>query len=302
MEIRIIGVPVFQGCNIRGVDLAPKTLREKGVFDSLNEFFTVVDQGDIELLPSSEEKMFEANAGVKYYDIILDMNKKICSMVEQNSREGAFSIVVGGDHSVGAGSVAGASIAFNHNIGVVWFDAHSDMNTALTSPSKNFHGMPLATSMYVGPKEMRSLGVDKRKVKPTDSFLVGVRSMDPGEVEFKDVQGVNHYTISFIRKRGMEVVADEIVETLRKNDIDKIHFSFDLDSLSPEITTAYNCPVNDGISLEELTIFIEKLFGSGKVCSMDFTEYNPLLDSDGKGIEVCRTIFETIAKTLSSVK
>lgn len=298
MEIRIIGVPVFQGCNILGVDKAPDYLRENGVFDVLRERFTVIDQGNISLLPSAEETMYAANQGVKYYDTILDMNNQICKIVEQNTREGAFSIVVGGDHSVGAGSVAGASIANNHNIGVVWFDAHSDMNTPLTSPSKNYHGMPLATSMYVGPKDMRSLGVDKRKVKPTDTFLVGVRNMDPGEVEFKDNQGVNHYTISFIRKRGMAVVADEIIETLRRNGIGKIHFSFDLDSLSPEETTAYNCPVPDGVSLDETITFIEHLFGSGKVCSMDFTEYNPLLDHDGKGMIACRKIIETIAKSM----
>lgn len=298
IEIRIIDVPVFQGCNIRGVEKAPDALRAAGVYDALKAHFHVVEQGAIELLSTTEEAMFQANAGVKYYDTMVDMNSKLCSMVEKNCREGAFTIVVGGDHSVGAGSVAGASIAFNHNIGVVWFDAHADMNTPLTSPSKNYHGMPLATSMYVGPKEMRSLGVDKRKVKPTDTFLVGVRSMDPGEIEFKDNQGVNHYTISFIRKRGMAVVADEIVETLRRNGIEKIHFSFDLDSLSPEVTTAYNCPVPDGISLEELILFIEHLFGSGKVSSMDLTEYNPLLDGDGKGIAVCRTIFDTIARVL----
>lgn len=298
MEIRIIGVPVYQGCNIQGVDLAPDVLRENKIFDVLKEHFTVVDMGNIDILPSSEDTMLDANNGVKYYDVMVDMNRKICDMVERNSREGAFSIVVGGDHSVGAGSVAGSSIAFGHNMGVVWFDAHSDMNTPLTSPSKNYHGMPLATSMYVGPKEMRSLGVDKRKVKPTETFLVGVRSMDPGEIEFKDTQAVNHYTISFIRKRGMVVVAEEIIETLRKNDIHKIHFSFDLDSLSPEVTTAYNCPIADGILLEELTTFIEHLFGSGKVCSMDFTEYNPLMDSDGTGLEVCRKIFAAIAASL----
>lgn len=298
MEIRIIGVPVYQGCNMKGVELAPDTLRVKGAFDGLKEHFKVVDQGNISLLETSEETMLSAHSGIKYYDAIVDMSSKICKIVEQNSREGAFSIVVGGDHSVGAGSVAGSSIANNHNIGVVWFDAHADMNTPLTSPSKNYHGMPLATSMYVGPKELRSLGVDKRKVKPTDTFLVGVRCMDPGENEFKDTQGVNHYTISFIRKRGMAVVADEIIETLRKSGIEKIHFSFDLDSLSPEVTKAYNCPVPDGIVMSELITFIEHLFGSGKVCSMDFTEYNPLLDEDGKGMEVCKTIFDTIGKSI----
>lgn len=231
MEVRIINVPVFQGCNIKGVEKAPEVLRDAGVYNTLKKHCCVVEQGVVELLPTTEENMFLASSGVKYYDTMVDMNSKICRMVEQNCHDGALSIVVGGDHSVGAGSVAGTSIAFNHNIGVVWFDAHADMNTPLTSPSKNYHGMPLATSMYVGPKEMRSLGVDKRKVKPTDTFLVGVRNMDPGEIEFKDNQGVNHYTISFIRKRGMAVVADEIVETLRRNGIDKIHFSFDLDSL-----------------------------------------------------------------------
>lgn len=298
MEIRIIGVPVFQGCNIRGVEKAPAALRCGGVFDCFKDKFTFVDQGDLDLLPSDESKMFDADKSVKYYDVLLDMNRKLCDVVKQNTLDQAFTVVVGGDHSLGVGSVAGASIALGHNLGVVWFDAHSDINTPLTSPSKNFHGMPLATSMYVGPKEMRSIGVDKRKVKPTDAFLVGVRSMDIGEVEFKDSQGVNHYTMAFIRKRGMAVLADEIIETLHRNGIDKIHFSFDLDSLSPEVTMAYNCPVNDGVTLEECLTFVKRLFASGKVSSMDYTEYNPDLDKDGKGLDVARQIFSAIAEEL----
>lgn len=300
MEIRIIGVPVFQGCNIKGVEKAPAALRKGGVFKCFNENFTFVDQGDLVMLPSDETKMFDADKNVKYYDVLLDMNSKLCDVVKQNIADGAFTIVLGGDHSLGVGSVAGASIAFGQNIGVVWFDAHSDINTPLTSPSKNFHGMPLATSMYVGPKEMRSIGEDKRKVKPTDAFLVGVRNMDAGEVEFKDSHGVNHYTMTFIRKRGMAVVADEIIETLHHNGIEKIHFSFDLDSLSPEVTSAYNCPVNDGITLEECLLFASRLFASGMVCSMDYTEYNPDLDKDGKGLEVARSLFEVIAKELKT--
>lgn len=298
MEIRILGVPVFEGCNIRGVEKAPKVLRESNVFDSLKKRFNVVDQGDVEMLPSSETTMLDANPSVKYYDILLDMSNKICDIVKNNLLEEAFTIVVGGDHSVGAGSVAGTSIALNQNLGVIWYDAHSDINTPLTSPSKNFHGMPLAASMYIGADEMRSLGVDKRKVRPVNTFLIDARSMDIGEREIKDVHGINHYTTSYIRKRGMEVVADEVIETLRKNGVDNIHFSFDLDSISPEYTSAYNCPVADGMSVEDTIIFIKRLFSSGCVRSMDYTEYNPDRDTDGSGLNIAREIFDAISESM----
>ena len=301
MEIRILGVPVFEGCNIKGVEKGPRALREGDVFDSLKKNFNVEDQGDIEVLTSSESNMFDARNDIKYYDTILDMNEKLCHAVCENVEKGYFTIVIGGDHSYAVGSIAGTSIALNHNLGVVWLDAHSDINTPLTSPSKNFHGMPLATSMYVGPKEMRSIGVDRRKVKPTDSFLVGVRSMDQGEIEFKDNKELNHYTIAFIRKRGAEVVAEEIINTLRKNDIDNIHLSIDLDVFSTDVTKAFNCPEPDGITLDECTAFIKKLFESGKVRSMDFAEYNPDLDVDKSGINAVRTIFRTINDVFTAI-
>lgn len=299
MEIRIIGVPVFEGCNIRGVDKAPAVIIESGIFDVLKGKHNVAFDNDIDIIRTPEEEMLNSHPSIKYYTTLLDMNNKLAEAVKSNSSAGAFTIILGGDHSLGAGSIAGSSIANNYNIGVVWIDAHSDMNTHLTSPSKNFHGMPLATSMYVGPREMRSIGADKRKVKPTDAFLVGVRSMDTGEVELKDTQGVNHYTIAFIRKRGMIVIAEEILETLRKNEINKIHLSFDLDVLSPEETTAYNCPVADGVTLDEAITLIKRLLLSGRVCSMDITEYNPDLDKDGKGLNAVKEIIKTIGECLS---
>ena len=301
MEIRILGVPVFEGCNIRGVEKGPKALRESDVFDALKNNFNVEYQEDIDMLVSEEDKMFDADKSVKYYDTLLDMNTKLCKVVYENTSKGYLSIILGGDHSYAVGSIAGTSMALNHNLGVVWLDAHSDINTPITSPSKNFHGMPLATSMYVGPKEMRSIGVDKRKVKPTDSFLVGVRSMDPGEVEFKDNQELNHYTVAFIRNRGTEIVANEIVSTLNKNGIDNIHLSVDLDVFSTDVTTAFNCHEPDGILLDEGVLFIKTLFASGRVKSMDFAEYNPDLDVDGSGLRVAKAIFDAVSDALVSI-
>ncbi len=299
MEFRLIGVPVFEGCNIRGVEKAPKVLRESGVFDILKSKFTVIDEGDIELLPSLEEDMLKVNGDIKYADILLDMGKKLCSKVQNAINEGVFPITVGGDHSVGVGSLAGSSIANNHNIGVVWIDAHADMNTDKTSPSKNYHGMPLASSLYVGDEKFRAIGIDKPKVKAANTFLLAARSIDEGEIKLRDEIGVNHYTMDSIHEKGMTYIANEIVTKLRDAGIDKLHVSFDLDSLSTNETTAFNCPVDNGLTLVELKEFLANIFASGIVCSLDITEYNPDNDSDGSGVNAIKELVKTITESIS---
>ncbi len=294
MEIRVIGVPVFEGCNIRGVETAPSVIRKSGVLDILKENFTVVDGGDIDLLPSSEDSMFSANPQIKYADVLLDMGQKLCAKVNSAMDSGAFVLTIGGDHSLGVGTVAGASMANDHNIGVVWIDAHSDINTPLTSPSKNYHGMPLASSLYIGDNAFRTICKDKRKVKPENTYLLGVRSMDQGEVEFKESAGINHYTVPYIHQFGMTHIAQDIVKNLKANGIDKLHLSFDLDVLSPSVTSAFNCPVENGITKEELLEFLTAILSSGIVCSLDITEYNPEKDEDGSGIAVIRDIIATL--------
>lgn len=298
MEIKILGVPVFEGCNIRGVEKAPEVLRQSDVFTKMVKHFTVTDLGDISLIPSNEETMFSANENIKYMNVMIDMSNKIYESVRSTVASGALSIVVGGDHSVATGSVAGSSVANKGQIGVIWFDAHSDINTPNTSPSKNYHGMPLASSLYVGQKELRSIGEDKRKVKPSNTFLVGVRSMDQGELELKEATGINHFTMSFIQQRGMKAIVNDIVNKLKDDGIEKIHLSFDLDALSTDVTTAYNCPIEKGITHDEVILFFSLLFATGKVCSMDITEYNPSLDTDKSGITILKEIVDTITDAL----
>ncbi len=298
MNVRVIGVPVFEGCDIRGIDKAPAAIRRSGALEVLKERFEVVDCGDIELLPSNKEAIFEAKKDIKYADIVLDMAQKLSSVVKKSIEEGAFTITFGGDHSLGVGTVSGASLAKGGNIGVVWFDAHSDINTSITSPSKNYHGMPFASALYVGDEEFRAIGEDKPKVMPENGFLLGVRSMDKGEIELRDRLGIDHYTIALIHEKGMKQIATEMVQKLKANGVDNLHVSFDLDVISPEITTAYNCPEPNGVNISEMVEFFETIFASGLVCSLDITEYNPDKDGDGKGIEIIKEILATLVKSL----
>ncbi len=299
MEFRIIGVPVFEGCNIRGVEKAPAVIRESGCLEYLKSRFTVVDCGDIELLPSSLESMLTNNPTIKYSDVVLDMGEKLCAAVKQSINEGAFPLIIGGDHSLGVGSVAGSSLAQDNNIGVVWVDAHSDINTAETSPSKNYHGMPLASSLYEGDSNFRAIGEDKPKVKPENTFLVAVRSMDEGETKLRDRIGINHYMVVDIQQKGASKVAKEIANKLADNGVNKLHLSFDMDVLSPEETGAFNCPVSGGLTKGELLEFFAAIFSLGVVSSMDITEYNPDNDGDGKGIAIIKEIIKCIADNIS---
>ena len=200
----------------------------------------------------------------------------ISDVVESSIGRDELPVVLGGDHALAAGSVAGASRASRH-LGLLWFDSHADMNTPATSPSGHIHGMSLAVSMGMGDPELTGLGGRTPKVDPKNVVLIGVRDLDPGERETLRSSGATIYTIREVDERGMRDVVHEAVR-IAGTVTAGIHVSFDLDVIDPEEAPGVGTAIAGGITYREAHLAMEILAESGKVVSVDLVEVNPVLE------------------------
>lgn len=298
MKISIIDMPLFYGCDNPGVDKGPKVLRENNLLDIFNESHQVCDMGEVHIKNVSSNDKYAANAKMKYLDEVLDANYSLATKVYDSLKNSHMPLVIGGDHSLGLGSVAGTSKYFKKNIAVIWIDAHGDINTDETSPSGNIHGMPLASSMGIGHASLTSFFEEGQKVKPTNVFIIGCRDLDLGELELIKEYNLNVWTMQDIKKKGMSMVLDELMESLHKNKVENIHFSFDIDSLDPSLVPGTGTPVANGLSFEEGKEAIERIIGTNLVRSMDLVEFNPYLDKTTTTLETCLELLKVISKSL----
>jgi arginase len=251
----------------------------------------VKDSGDI--LITSQEIQNEGNPRLRYLDEILRVSHKEAMMVQAVLDVGDFPLIMGGDHSMSIGTLAGVGLHCkeqNKKLGVVWVDAHPDMNTHETSPSGNIHGMPLAVAMGVGAKELTSLCGDFTKVQPENVIIVGARDIDAGEAALIKRLGVTIYTMYDIDKFGMVNIAEKVVAQMKKQAIDHLHVSFDVDSVDPSVAPGVGTPVPGGLSYREAHFLMEGLAESGMVASMDVAEVNPILDDRNRTAEFAAEI------------
>ncbi len=285
MEIHLIGVPMDLGAGRRGVDMGPSAIRIAGVGEKLQRLgHTVVDEGDIVIKPPEQQKI--RNEKLRYLTEIVRACTLLSSKAEKILQGSGFPLIMGGDHSIAIGTIAGvASFARSHDKrpGVLWIDAHGDMNTETTTPSGNIHGMPLAASLGLGALELTSVGGDFRKVDPKDVVLIAVRDLDDGERENIRKLGVNIFTMEQIDRYGMAVVMEKALRKLHKADV--IHVSFDLDSVDPSVAPGVGTPVKGGLDYREAHLIMETLYEHGKVNSLEFVEVNPILDNRNQSAE-----------------
>jgi arginase len=278
--IHLIGVPLDLGAGRRGVDMGPSAFRIAGLGDKLSALgYTVVDKGDLPApipetkAPQDEHKKYIAEIA------------KVCTKLYQTSleslHEGALPIVLGGDHSLGAGSVAAAAIwarkTAKKPIGLIWVDAHGDMNTPRSTPSGNVHGMPLAALLGQQPAELARIGGFAPKVRADRTVLVGIRNLDDREKELVKAARVHVFTMKDIDRRGMAAVAEDAIR-LAGDDTAGIHVSFVMDSCDPAIAPGVGTAVKGGINYREAHLFMEILADSGRLTSLDLVEVNPTLD------------------------
>lgn len=298
MEINLIGVPIYYGCDKKGVEDGPKVLRENKIVSILeSDKNEIYDLGDIYIDNSIEREAFKNGVNAKYIDEIVSINTNLAHKVYSALCSGGFPLVIGGDHALAAGSISGVAKYFREDLAVIWVDAHGDMNTFETSPSGNVHGMPLAALFGVGDKCLTDIYFKGVKVKKENVFVIGARDLDMGELDLINEFGLNVWTMDRIKEIGVGGVCIELYKCLEKNGIKNIHLSFDIDSIDPSIMKGTGTPVEDGLNMDEAKVILNRIFETRLVKSMDFVEFNPQLDKSGETTKRCIEIMETL-KTL----
>ncbi len=286
MTIRIVGVPMDLGAGRRGVDMGPSALRIAGLAERLREIgHTVFDDGDIPVkVPESQEI---DNPKLKYLPEIVRVGTILAHKVEAIMEEGEFPLVLGGDHSIAMGTISGlSSYAQKHGLrfGIIWIDAHADMNTHQTTPSGNIHGMPLAAVLGEGAMELTTIGGDFRKVDPQNVVLIGVRNIDKAEKEVVKKTGITYYTMSDIDKYGAHRIIGKVLKEMKEK-VDLLHVSLDIDSVDPSVAAGVGTPSPGGLSYRETHLIMETIADCECMSSMEVTEVNPIYDIKNQSAE-----------------
>ncbi len=283
----IIGVLMDLGADRRGVDMGPSAIRVAGLNERLNGLgYEVTDAGNI--VVRNPEMMQVTDKKLKYLPEIAAACRKLADQVEAVLESGAIPIVLGGDHSIAIGSVSGLAAYHrkrDHRVGVIWFDAHGDMNTPDTSPSGNIHGMPFAAILGHGAKDLTHIGGFAPKVYAEDCVLIGARSVDPEEATALKAAGIRVVTMRELDERGMSAVMDEAM-WLASRRTAGFHVTMDMDFVDPDYAPGVGTPVPGGPTYRESHLAMEKISDSGKMLSFELTEVNPVLDVSNKTAEL----------------
>ena len=277
--VYVIGVSLDLGGNRRGVDMGPSAFRIAGLGERLTALgIPVVDAGDL-VAPIPETKAF-GDPTKKYIREIA----RVCERLYKSSlavlEKGGVPLVLGGDHSLAAGSVAATAEFLRRDekqLGLIWVDAHGDMNTPSTSGSGNVHGMPLAALLGSEPAELSRIGGFSPKVKPEHTVLIGIRNLDEREKERIRESGVQVFTMKDIDRNGIAQVVEQAITTASRGTAG-IHVSFDLDVCDPTIAPGVGTPVKGGLDYREAHMVMEMVADSGLLRALDLVEVNPILD------------------------
>jgi arginase len=278
-RVHLIGFPMDLGADRRGVDMGPSALRIADIDDKLVALgYKVEDEGDIEIQVPEVLKIRDPH--LKYMPEIAAACEKLARKVKRVLKAGDFPLVLGGDHSMAIGTIAGVAGYCRDEekrLGVIWVDAHSDINVPGTSPSGNIHGMPVSASIGLGAPELAAVGGKFQKLNPENIVMIGLRSVDEGERKIIRELGVKAYTMTDIDRLGVYRVMEETVEYLRER-TDHVHVSFDLDSVDPTIAMGVGTPVPGGLTFREAHLVMEMIAEAGVLHSLEVAEVNPILD------------------------
>lgn len=293
--IDIIGFPMDLGAGRRGVDMGPSALRITGLSKKLTKLgYEVRDHGDIPI--PNHVKSLNNNPKQKFKDEILAASTTFAKKVKDSLLEGNFPLCLGGDHSMAIGSIAGISSFcrdVGQKLGIIWIDAHADINTPETTPSGNIHGMPLAISLGLGDRDFINIEGFSPKVDPENCILIGIRSLDTMEKDTIRKHKIPIYTMTEIDKFGIHHVVSEAINRL-KDKVDHIHVSFDMDSTDPKEAPGVGTPVPGGLTFRETHLLMELIAESGELASLDVVELNPILDIRNKSAEFAAEIIASV--------
>jgi len=282
-NIGMIGFPMDLGADRRGVDMGPSALRYAGLEKKLEDLgYKVTDYGDIDVEISETQRIRDPR--LKYLSEIVKTSKTLAKKVESIMNKKYFPLILGGDHATAIGSIAGIASYCkkkNKTLGVIWIDAHPDMNTPETTPSGNIHGMPLAVNIGIGHKRLVSIAGFKPKLKVENIAMIGIRDVDAKEAETIKSLGMTVYTMSEVDKQGIHNIMMNVLEDF-KSRVDHIHISFDMDGIDPDYAEGVGTPVPGGLTYREAQLIMEEIAASGSMNSLEVLEVNPILDSKNK--------------------
>lgn len=295
-HIAVIGAPMDLGAGRRGVDMGPSALRVAGLNDKLMAIgYEVEDLGNVRVEQPETAPVGPAEA--RYLPQIAQTCERLAALVDKAASEGRVPLVLGGDHSVAIGTVAGMSRHFRRQqrkTGLIWIDAHADMNTPASSPSGNVHGMPLACVVGQGPRELTHMAGCAPTIEPASVALIGLRSVD--EIERLNVRGtgVHAFTMRDIDERGMVSVIREALEIVSEGTAG-FHLSLDMDAIDPREAPGVGTPVRGGLTYREAHLAMEMIGDSNRMTSIEIVEVNPVLD------EANRTALLAVELVLSAL-
>ncbi len=263
-RVDIIGVPMDLGASRRGVDMGPSAIRYAKLHERLRELgiSEVLDHGNLPV--PIREAVAVNSASAKYFDVIQRVNAELARLVEESVANGGLPIVLGGDHSIAMGTLAGLTRARSAPPGLVWIDAHSDINNPDSSPTGNVHGMPLWFALQNG------------LARPETTVQIGLRDVDEVEKRLLRESGVRAFSMTDVDKHGMTAIMQEALETVGDR---PIHVSFDMDAIDPSEAPGTGTPVKGGLSFREAHLAMEMLYESGQLQSIEMVEINPILDT-----------------------
>ena len=289
-SVRIIGVPCDLGANMRGANIGPSAVRIASIHHKISVLgYLIEDIGDIAV--PVRETITETIARQKYLPTLVDVCERVRAQTEQALTVGQKPIVIGGDHSIAVGSISGVSAwskrkhGADSNMGLVWIDAHADLNTPETSPTGNIHGMPLSAVLGDGHEPLVSMGGSRGKVRPENVALIGIRTLDAQEKNTCKKSGIKYYTMREIDERGMAAVMKDAIAAVTKGTVG-VHLSFDMDAVDPLYAPGVSTSVTGGLSYREAHLALEMLADTGMLTSMDFVELNPMRDHEHKTAEL----------------
>ena len=283
MEITLIKAALSYGCDRPGCEEAPDALERHGLFSRVEGFGHRIRSVSVSQRPLDADSRYRDSGSVKWAGEILDVTNRICEEASAAFEQGRLPFMVGGDHSASLGSVKAAANRFER-LGVIWFDAHADINSYDTSLTGNYVGMTL--SSLIGQGDSRFQDNMYRFVDPRNIVLVGTRSLDEPETEIIRRHRVNRVSAGMAAGAGDSAGAESrslarILGVIRRRRIERLHLSIDIDVLDPAFAPAVSVPVPGGLSTDDLYGILRCLMATGLVCSVDLVGYNPRLDSDG---------------------
>jgi len=278
-HIAIIGAPLDLGAGRRGVDMGPSAVRVANLNKRLASIgYQVEDLGNVPV--HQPESLSAGPRRSMYLPQIVETCTRLARMVERAAAQGKAPLVLGGDHSVAVGTIAGMSRHFQKRkkaMGLIWIDAHADMNTPQTSPSGNVHGMPLACCIGMGPRPLTHIYGYAPKVDPKNVALVGVREVDQLEKPHVRSSGIHAFTMRDIDERGLRAIIEEAIQIAIAG-AEGFHVSLDIDAVDPREAPGVGTPVRGGITYREAHLAMETICDSGRMESMEVVEVNPVMD------------------------